>query len=142
MVDSSRFLCPALEWNGSDNDLVVHCSKSSSNEGTYVVIPGIVLVVDNGGSETPGRVDASSGNGDGGQVNQENRESNGERGQNLHSAVDKGKDHATKSPSNTLNTHRLADPIRPLDTHNSQDGDVEEQESGHKLSNPSSVEGP
>nr|GLL27678.1 hypothetical protein Ccrd_001881 [Ipomoea trifida] len=83
MVDSSRFLCPALEWNGSDNDLVVHCSKSSSNEGTYVVIPGIVLVVDNGGSETPGRVDASSGNGDGGQVNQENRESNGKRGQNL-----------------------------------------------------------
>ncbi|KAM1027844.1 hypothetical protein ACFX2A_041553 [Malus domestica] len=36
-----------------------------------VVIPGMLLVVDDGSAETPGWVGASSGDGDGGQVHQE-----------------------------------------------------------------------
>ena len=34
-------------------------------EFTYHVIPGKAFVVDDGGAETPGRVDAGSGDGDG-----------------------------------------------------------------------------
>ena len=33
---------------------------------TYLVVPGLFLVVDNCGSEATGRVDSSSGDGDGG----------------------------------------------------------------------------
>jgi len=49
----------------------------------YMVIPGLVLVVDNSGSQTPSRVDASSSDGDGGQVNHEHSKSNWKRSQNL-----------------------------------------------------------
>lgn len=52
-----------------------------------MVIPSAVLVEDNGSSKTPGRVDASSGDGDGGQVNQENCKPNGKRSQNLHTQI-------------------------------------------------------
>lgn len=58
--------------------------KRLSDEITYLVIPCKVSVEDNGGSKTPGRIYASSCDRDGGQMNQENRESNGERSQNLH----------------------------------------------------------
>jgi hypothetical protein len=50
---------------------------------TYVVIPGLVLVVDDCSSQAPRWVDASAGDGDGGNVNHENSESNWERGQHL-----------------------------------------------------------
>lgn len=43
----------------------------------------MLLVVDDGSSEAPSRVDTGSGDWDGGQVNQEHRESDGERSQNL-----------------------------------------------------------
>lgn len=70
---------------------MVDSSKSSTNEWSNpkdpVVIPSVLLVVDNGGSKTPGRVDAGSGDGDGGQVNQEHCKTNGKRGQNLHTDI-------------------------------------------------------
>lgn len=48
-----------------------------------MVIPGFLLVVDHGGSETPGRVNAGAGDRDGGQVNHEHGKSNGKWSQNL-----------------------------------------------------------
>ena len=53
------------------------------NKTTYVVIPGLVLVVDDGGAQAPGRVDAGAGDGDGGQVDHEHGEPDGEGSQNL-----------------------------------------------------------
>lgn len=53
----------------------------------YMVIPGLVAVVDDGSSETPSWVDASSGDGDGGQVNQEHCESDWKRSQDLQNVV-------------------------------------------------------
>lgn len=50
---------------------------------TYVVIPSVLFVVDDRCTETTGRVDAGSSDGDGSQVNQEHSESNGEWCQNL-----------------------------------------------------------
>lgn len=43
----------------------------------------MVSVVDDGSSKAPGRVDASSGDGDGGQVDEENSKADGKRSQNL-----------------------------------------------------------
>lgn len=51
--------------------------------GSYHVIPCMVLVVDDGSPETPSRVNASSSDRNGGQVNQEHCEPNGKRSQNL-----------------------------------------------------------
>lgn len=48
-----------------------------------MVIPGRVLIVHNGSTKTPSGVDASVGDWDGGQVNNEHRKSNGEWCQNL-----------------------------------------------------------
>ena len=48
-----------------------------------MVIPGLILVVDDRRTETASRVDASSGDGDGGQVDQEHCKSNGQWCQNL-----------------------------------------------------------
>nr|GMD31606.1 hypothetical protein CFOL_v3_27320 [Ipomoea batatas] len=52
------------------------------------------------------------------------------------------KDHTPKSPSNALNTNSVALAFRPRVTHDSQDSDVEEQESGHELCNASPPERP
>lgn len=49
----------------------------------YVVVPCAVLVVDDGGTQAPGWVDARSGDGDGGQVDQEDSESDWQRSQYL-----------------------------------------------------------
>ena len=51
---------------------------------TYVVIPGMVPVVDDGSAKAPCRVDAGAGDGDGGQVHHEHGEPNWERSQHLH----------------------------------------------------------
>lgn len=50
---------------------------------TYVVIPGVVLVVDDCSSKTPCWVDTSSGNRNSSQVNQEDSEPNWQGSQNL-----------------------------------------------------------
>lgn len=50
---------------------------------TDVVIPRFVFVVDDSGSETPSRVDASASDWDGGQVNHEHGKSNWKWSQNL-----------------------------------------------------------
>ena len=50
---------------------------------TYVVIPGLVVVVDHGGAEAPGRVDAGAGDGDRGQVDHEHGEPDGKRSKHL-----------------------------------------------------------
>jgi hypothetical protein len=51
-----------------------------------VVIPWFVLVVDDGGAEAPGGVDAGAGDGDGGQVDHEHGEPDGERRQHLRNS--------------------------------------------------------
>jgi len=48
-----------------------------------LVIPGLVLVVDHGGAEAPGRVDAGAGDGDRGQVDHEHGEPDGKRSKHL-----------------------------------------------------------
>ena len=55
------------------------------SEKTYVVIPCMALVVDDGSPKTSCRVDTSSSDGDGGQMDQEHRKPNWERSQDLHS---------------------------------------------------------
>ncbi|MFS8029613.1 hypothetical protein Hanom_Chr17g01524311 [Helianthus anomalus] len=54
-----------------------------------MVIPSVVLVVDDCSSKTSRGVDTSSGDRDGGQVDQENREPNWQRSQNLHFSFQK-----------------------------------------------------
>lgn len=54
------------------------------DEINYMVIPGLVIVVDHGGAEASGRVDAGASDGDGGQMNHEHREPNWKWGQHLH----------------------------------------------------------
>ena len=48
-----------------------------------MIMPRMVLVEDDSCTKTPGWVDTSSGNGDSGQVNQENSKSNGQWCQDL-----------------------------------------------------------
>ena len=50
---------------------------------TYMVIPSVLPVVDDGSSETPGRINAGSGDGNGGQMDQKHCKPNGKRSQNL-----------------------------------------------------------
>ncbi|GER57716.1 HMG-box (high mobility group) DNA-binding family protein, partial [Striga asiatica] len=69
-------------FNGgcSENVLVVEggdcCSDKRADPENPVVVPGLVLVVDHGGAETPSRVYAGAGYGDCRQVDHENRETN------------------------------------------------------------------
>jgi hypothetical protein len=53
-----------------------------------VVIPWFVLVVDDGGAEAPGGVDAGAGDGDGGQVDHEHGEPDGKRSEHLINIAD------------------------------------------------------
>ena len=52
-----------------------------------MVIPSSLLVVDDGRTQTPCRIDVSSGDGDGGQMNQEHREADGQRRQHRNMGV-------------------------------------------------------
>ena len=52
-----------------------------------MVIPGVLLIVDDRRSETPRRVNTGSGNGDRGQVHQEHREPNWQRRQYLRPQI-------------------------------------------------------
>lgn len=63
--------------------------KNNGKYETYVIIPRVKLsVVDDCGTKTPSRVDTGASNGDGGQVNQEHGEPNGQGCQDLqHSFV-------------------------------------------------------
>lgn len=54
-----------------------------------MVIPSLVLVENDSSSKAPSRVDASSGNWDGRQMNQEHRESNWKWCQNLYNTIRK-----------------------------------------------------
>lgn len=58
---------------------------------THVVIPGMVPVVDDGSPKAPSWVDAGASDGDGGQVDQEHREPNRQRGEDLFSQTTDGK---------------------------------------------------
>lgn len=49
-----------------------------------MVVPCLLLVVDDGGADAPGRVDARAGDGDGGQVHHEHGEPDGQRREHLH----------------------------------------------------------
>jgi hypothetical protein len=49
-----------------------------------VVIPGLVVVVDDSSAQAPGRVDAGAGDRDGGQVDHEHREPDWERSKHLN----------------------------------------------------------
>ena len=60
----------------------------AADDGTYVVVPWLVLVVDDGGAEAPGGVDAGAGDGDGGQVDHEHGEPDGKRSKHLNSITD------------------------------------------------------
>jgi len=78
-----------IHCNESKSLLIIHWASSSEsklssfNQTTYVVIPCMVFVEDDGGSKTPCRVNASSSYGDGSQMNQEDCKSNGKGSQNL-----------------------------------------------------------
>ena len=64
--------------------LIITTEQTPVSECAYLVVPGLVLVVDDRGSQAPGRVDAGAGDGDGGQVHHEHGEPNGEGSQHLH----------------------------------------------------------
>nr|GMD29874.1 putative aquaporin [Ipomoea batatas] len=64
------------------------CSSNEWSDPEYpLVIPSVIFVVDNGSAKATCRIDASSCDGDGGQVNQENRKPNWERSQYLDMGV-------------------------------------------------------
>lgn len=50
---------------------------------SYLVVPNFFIVVDDGGAEAPGGVDAGAGDGDGGKVDHEDSKPNGQGSQNL-----------------------------------------------------------
>ncbi|RRT71716.1 hypothetical protein B296_00011134 [Ensete ventricosum] len=50
---------------------------------SHMVIPGVVLAIDDGSSKALSWVDAGTGDGDGGQANQEYRKANGQGSKNL-----------------------------------------------------------
>lgn len=64
---------------------------------THVVSPGMLPVVNDGSAEAPRRVDAGAGDGDGGQVDQEHREPDWERGKDLFKFIPKRKSSITMS---------------------------------------------
>lgn len=78
---------PALEWDCPDHDLVVEGGESSSDERSNpedpLVIPRVLLVVDNGNPKASGRVDPCASDGDGRQMNQKHREADRQRRQHL-----------------------------------------------------------
>lgn len=53
--------------------------KRREDRATHLIVPGLLVVVDDGGSKAPGGVDAGAGDRDGGEVHHENREPDGER---------------------------------------------------------------
>ena len=74
------------------------------HQNAYMVIPCVVFVVDNGSPKTPGWVNTSSCDGDGGQMNQEHRKPNGKWSQNLQISKnttseqqDMGKENSSKN---------------------------------------------
>lgn len=77
---------PGLERDGPDHHLMVEggerCTDEWSHPENPVVVPATVFVEDDGRAEAPGRVDAGPGDGDRGQVHQEHREPDWQRGQN------------------------------------------------------------
>jgi hypothetical protein len=79
-----------LDGAGPEDVLVVEGRDGRADEGADpedpVVIPWLVLVVDDGGAEAPGGVDAGAGDGDGGQVDHEHGEPDGERRQHLRNS--------------------------------------------------------
>ena len=52
-------------------------------QGTYMVAPSMILIVDDGSSKTPGRVNSSSRDWNSGQVHQEDSKPNWKRSQDL-----------------------------------------------------------
>jgi hypothetical protein len=75
-----------------------------------VVVPGLVLVVDDGGAQAPGRVDAGAGDGDGGQVHHEHGEADGEGSQNLQTNPKK----INRSGSSIISKNVMATHQTPL----------------------------
>nr|ACN26214.1 unknown [Zea mays] len=69
---------------GPQHVLVVRRGDGGADEWTHpedpVVIPGLVVVVDDSSAQAPGRVDAGAGDGDRGQMDHEHRKPDGERG--------------------------------------------------------------
>nr|ACR37658.1 unknown [Zea mays] len=76
---------PELGGAGSQHVLVVGGGDGGADQWAHpedpLVVPGLVLVVDDRGSQAPRRVDAGAGDGDGGQVHHEHGEPNRKRGQ-------------------------------------------------------------
>uniref|UniRef100_A0A0A9E504 Pip2d n=1 Tax=Arundo donax TaxID=35708 RepID=A0A0A9E504_ARUDO len=70
---------------GPEHVLVVSGCDGGADQRAHpedpLVIPGLVIVVDDRGSQAPRRVDAGAGDGDGGKVNHEHCEPNRERSQ-------------------------------------------------------------
>jgi hypothetical protein len=58
----------------SKADELTDREAQSQEKKMYLVIPGLGLVVDDGRSQAPGRVDAGASDGDGGQVHHEHGE--------------------------------------------------------------------
>lgn len=59
-------------------------SGDSGRRRTYMVIPGLVVVIDDSSSEASSRVDTGAGDGNCCQVNHEHRKSDGQWCQNLY----------------------------------------------------------
>ena len=68
-----------------------------------MVIPGLVVVVDDSSAQAPGRVDAGTGDRDGGQVDHEHREPDWERSKHLNEQSRKRKALATATTVMKLN---------------------------------------
>ena len=69
------------------NVLVVHHGHGGADERANpedpLVVPSLPAVVHHGGTKASRRVDAGAGDGDGGQVDQEHREPDWQRGEDL-----------------------------------------------------------
>ena len=62
-------------------------AKIGGAKSTDLIVPGFFFVVNDGGAEAPSGVDAGSGDGDGGQMDDEHREPDREWSQHLPEAL-------------------------------------------------------
>ena len=70
-----------------DDRLTVIIGSHGGGEYTNLVIPGLLIVVDNSSPQTPGRVDTGASDRNSGQVNHEHGKPNWKRCQNLKSKI-------------------------------------------------------
>ena len=85
MPDASNIYCSSSSKYLKKKEIIF--ARNTKKKRTYLVIPGFVIVVDDGSTKAPSRVDTSSSDRNGTQVNHEHGEPNWQRSQHLRTKM-------------------------------------------------------